>query len=339
LLLALCFRPVLSAGWLFAYLTAIRYSESGFDICGAHFVVSAHRAIICSGRAKLLTLWRRVRVRQIAQGAGDVSERNVRVEVHGQIDRGVASELLRGLGVDARRGQVNRLASEVEELFFIYVVTREATRDFERNFTKWASELRKVNTAESFETFIDKTFRPAKANLSARFDDAFRRLDGYSVQLYRLRYILAKLTQYVDLSAYGETEGTRWLSRYMSNGFEIEHIYPQRPSAEAKEEFGECANFLIAGQLGNLVLVEKSINASLGNRAFSVKRSVYGESQVLLTRAVAVRPKIGANTKIDSTLASIEPFDTWNEVNVGRRQDMLRRLAHIVWNVPTPAPK
>jgi uncharacterized protein with ParB-like and HNH nuclease domain len=35
-----------------------------------------------------------------------------------------------------------QLVGEVENLFFIYVVTRENMRDFERNFAKWAPELR-----------------------------------------------------------------------------------------------------------------------------------------------------------------------------------------------------
>ncbi len=231
----------------------------------------------------------------------------------------------------------DRLAREVEDLFFVYVITREATRDFERNFARWAGDLRNVKTEGELRAFISKSFEPAKADLSERFDDAFRRLDINSVQQYRLRYVLAKLTQYVDLKAYGETEGTKWLSRYMSNGFEIEHIYPQRPTAEAKEEFGEVVNALIVNRIGNLLLVEKSINASLGNGPFSKKRNVYQQSQVLLTRAIAERPKVGANTKIDSAVANLEPFETWSEEGITKRQEMMRKLARVIWNVPTQA--
>ena len=74
-----------------------------------------------------------------------------------------------------------------------------------------------------------------------------------------------------------------------------------------------------------------------GNRPFSQKRSVYPQSQLLLTRAVAERPKIGANTKIDAAVAKIDPFDKWNEANVTTRQDMIRGLARAIWNVPATA--
>ena len=215
------------------------------------------------------------------------------------------------------------------------MITREATRDFERNFARWATALRKVSTEGDLDAFVQKSFGPAKAGLSLRFDDAFRRLNFDAVQLYRLRYILAKITQYVDLQGFGETEGTKWLSRYTSNGFEIEHIYPQTPTKDAEQEFGAATDIHVADRLGNLVLVEKSINASLGNSAFSQKRAVYLQSQLLLTRALAERPKVGVNTKIDAAVDRIEPFATWNEEGVARRQEMLAGIARVVWRLPT----
>ncbi|MDR5671214.1 DUF262 domain-containing protein, partial [Burkholderia cenocepacia] len=103
----------------------------------------------------------------------------------------------------------DRLCQEVENLFFCYVVTREPTRDFERDFARWAAELRRVQTSEQFEAFVAVRFAGARTGLSSRFYDAIRRLTSDSVQKYRLRYILAKLTQFIELEAYGETEGTR----------------------------------------------------------------------------------------------------------------------------------
>jgi Protein of unknown function DUF262/Protein of unknown function (DUF1524) len=227
----------------------------------------------------------------------------------------------------------DRLAREVEDLFFIYVITREPTRDFERNFARWAADLRKATNEVELEAFIARRFAPAKADLAARFDDAFRRLYSDSVQQYRLRYILAKLTQHIELQAYGETEGTRWLGRYAGGGFEIEHIFPQKPGNII--EFGLFRDDpSIANRLGNLVLVEKSINASLGNRPYSEKRDIYPQSQLLLTRALAERPRIGANTKIDIAVAGLEPFERWDERAVGKRQEQLTALARQVWNMP-----
>ena len=228
----------------------------------------------------------------------------------------------------------DQLAHEVEDLFFVYVITREPTRNFERNFARWAPELRKVTDKVGLEAFIAHRFVSAKAELSTRFDDALRRLYVGSVQQYRLRYILAKLAQYIDLHAYGATEGTKWLSRYIEGGFEIEHIFPQQPSKEAADEFGAFDDQDVADRLGNLVLVEKSINASLGNRPYSQKRDVYIQSQLLLTKALAKRPKVGENTRIDAAVAELNPAAEWNEAAVIERQEELATLARSAWNVP-----
>ncbi len=231
----------------------------------------------------------------------------------------------------------DRLAAEVENLFFCYVITREPTRDFERNFAKWAAELRSIKSQSELDAFIAARFDKAKADLSNRFDDAMGRLALRSLQLYRFQYVLAKLTQQVDLLAYGETEGTRWLGNYVSGGYEVEHIFPQTPSAEAAAEFGPVSDLDLVQRLGNLVLVEKSINTSLGNRPYSEKRPVYQQSKLLLTRALSERPKVGANTRIDRAVALIEPYASWNEILLLERQRSLVTLSRAVWGLPEQA--
>jgi hypothetical protein len=124
-------------------------------------------------------------------------------------------------------------------LFFVYVASRENTRDFERNFARWQSAG--MQTAEELQQFLQQRLEPWKASLSGRFDDSFKRMASDELQVYRLRYILAKLNQHVELSAYGETEGTRWLKNYVENEFQIEHIQPTNPCQEAVDEFGTIA--------------------------------------------------------------------------------------------------
>jgi uncharacterized protein with ParB-like and HNH nuclease domain len=230
----------------------------------------------------------------------------------------------------------SRLVQEVENLFFVYVASRENTRDFERSFARWAPELRKVKTEEDLEQFLRQRVEPARAALSERFDEAFKRMSSDELQVYRLRYILAKFNQHIEIKAYGATEGTRWLRNYVANEFQIEHIQPTNPCAEARQEFGDVTDPFLTNRLGNLVLVEKPINGSLGNKSFSKKRLVYPQSKLLLVHAISERPKVGVNTSVDRAVRDLEPFLAWNEATVMARQSKLASMAREIWKVPNP---
>ena len=229
----------------------------------------------------------------------------------------------------------DRLAREIEELLFMYLITREPTREFERKFARWAREVRGITNGGELESVIASYFVPAKRERARHFRSALLELYSYMIPRYRLRYVLAKLAQYVDIMAYGETEGTKWLARYTSGDFEVEHIFPQQPSKEAVEEFGPSEDPRIGDRLGNLVLVEKSVNAALGNRPYSRKKDVYRQSQLLLTRALAERPRVGTNTRIDAAVGELDPFSIWNEDAVIARQRQLAVLAASVWRLPS----
>ncbi len=232
----------------------------------------------------------------------------------------------------------DRLTREIENLFFTYVVTREPTRDFERDFARWAPEVKAVSSAEELSAVIEHRFRPARAALASRFSEAFGRLHAWDFQAYRLRYVLAKLTQAVELNAYGETEGTRWLNRYAEGAaYQIEHIFPVTATAECVAEFGDASGSWTQ-RLGNLTLVEQGINSSLGNQPFSAKVPVYAQSQLLLTRALSEKPKVGVNTRINAAVADFDPFVRWTPAEVEARQAQLAGLAAAVWDVPATAP-
>ena len=228
----------------------------------------------------------------------------------------------------------NRLAHEIENMLFVSFIVGESSKDLDRIFARWAGKLREVMDADELDKFIEKRFTQAKAERSRRFDAAFQELYAYSIQKYRMRYILAKVTQRIDLMAYDDADAKEWLSHYMT-GFDVEHIFPQQPSRQARDEFGNHDDDYISERLGNLVLVEKAINASLGNKAYSKKKHVYPQSQLLLTRVLSKRLRVGVNTKIDRAVAVLESFEEWNQDAVNDRQESLCLLAHDVWEIPS----
>jgi len=228
----------------------------------------------------------------------------------------------------------DRLCAEVECLFFSYVITREPTRNFERNFARWANEIRKSTDSDTLNRLFEFAFRKEKLTLSARFDLAMQELTDESIQNYRLMYVLAKLVQSVELDAYGETEITRWLRNYVNGGYEIEHILATHANETAKREFGEGDLPKLIHQLGNLTLLEKSANSSIRNGPYSLKKGEYIKSNLLLTQLLAHRPSVGAATKVNKAVANLNAYAEWNANKLAIRQEELRKLARKVWRIP-----
>lgn len=229
-----------------------------------------------------------------------------------------------------------RLCADTEALLFTYLITRQTNREFEVMFPEWAPALAQISSIEEYEEFSEKTLRKRRRELSQRFRREFQALNGQTVRQYQLRYILGKLTQAVDKAAYGETAQTGlWLSRYCDGAnVHIEHILPQTPNEEVFAEFGpEADNQDLLWSIGNLALVEKSINASLGRQPFSRKRRFYPQSQFLLTRIISEKPAIG-RTAIDRAVDNMTPFEQWGPNDIAQRAAWLTDFACAVWEVP-----
>ncbi len=228
------------------------------------------------------------------------------------------------------------LCADTEALLFTYLVTRQTNREFEVMFPEWAPGLAALKTIEEYEQFADRTLRKRRGELSSRFHREFGALGGGTLRQYQLRYVLGKLTQYVDQAAYGKSsQSNLWLSRYCDGvNVHIEHILPQSPDDVVRSEFGEGADSPdLIWSIGNLALAEKSINTSLGRRPFSYKRTIYPQSQFLLTRVLGKKPDIG-QTAIDRAVAAMAPFETWTRADVMQRAVWLSDLAARVWSIP-----
>ncbi len=243
----------------------------------------------------------------------------------------------------------NELTRNIENLFFAYVISREPTKEFERLFAKWANEIRGCNTVADIQRFISDNIKPQKEQLSSRFNHAFAGLNTNYIQQYRMRYIIGKLVQYIEEKAFANKDENIKLTTFIQSTNEIEHILPDKPSESAAHEFFKdteysnlsyeekramCHEHII--KLGNLTLAEKTFNASLGNKAFSEKRPVYGRIGFMLTNSIADDSKIGKNTAFDRAITMLKTFNNWNPEAVKVRQGMLTDLAHLVWDMPLP---
>lgn len=107
----------------------------------------------------------------------------------------------------------DQFVAQLENFLFFYIFTKTPTKDLERSFSLWADEVRDIAHFESPEgqrqklnDFVSERFAQNMIKKTPELKDALKRLTLHSMQLYRIRYLLARLTQHVDMAFRGEKE-------------------------------------------------------------------------------------------------------------------------------------
>lgn len=233
----------------------------------------------------------------------------------------------------------DHFVAQLESFLFFYIFTKTPTKDLERSFSQWADELRAiaettdpVKQKVQLNTFVADRFEKNMAGKSQELADALKRFSLYSMQQYRTRYLLARLTQHVEMAFSGlKTPGS--LEPYIK--LEIEHILPDNPKAELRAtwaaenpnaDYDDYKN-----RLGNLTLLEKPINIVAGNDFYKAKQAEYGKSGNYLTRSLVALTEVGQNTSISRINAKLEAFPNWNAASIEKRHALLIALAQEVW--------
>lgn len=229
--------------------------------------------------------------------------------------------------------------TQLESFLFYYIFTKTPTKDLERNFSVWADELRTiagiadpVKQRAALNVFVADRFEKNMAAKSPELADALKRFSLYTMQQYRTRYLLARLTQHVDM-AFSGLKSPSSLELYTS--LEIEHILPDTPTKELHAKWAEenpgAAYDDYKNKLGNLTLLEKPINIVAGNDFYSAKQAEYRKSNRYLTRSLVELTDVGQNTSISRINAKLSAFDTWNASSIDKRHALLMALAQDVW--------
>lgn len=196
------------------------------------------------------------------------------------------------------------------------------------------TRIRSIRDRTALDAFIAQHLTPAKHSLQMRFSVAFTELNERSLQKYRMRYILGKFTQSVNEHAWGSNHENINLATFIGSGVEVEHILPQTPTDAVIAAFDRpelMADYI--RRIGNLTLLEKTINCAVGNGLFTDKITAYRQSKFLITKTLAEPVSVGVNTAVNRAVSDLEAFTTWDSHAIERRQAMLTRLANKVWDM------
>ncbi|MET1248967.1 DUF262 domain-containing HNH endonuclease family protein [Sporolactobacillus sp. STCC-11] len=244
-------------------------------------------------------------------------------------------------GSNLPKSLFDHFVEQLESFLFYYIFTKTSTKELERNFSLWADELREIcsitdpsEQTKQYNQFLNDHFTKNVAAKSVELADDLKRYTLYSMQRYRTRYLLAKLTQFVDMAYKGlKTPGA--LDDYVS--LEIEHILPNTPTTQLKDEFvmnNPDKNYdEYKNMLGNLTLLEKPINIVASNDFFNKKCAEYKKSKHYLTSSITGLVVVGNNSSINRINLFLKAFNAWNANTIEERQALLIQLSKEVWKI------
>jgi uncharacterized protein with ParB-like and HNH nuclease domain len=222
-----------------------------------------------------------------------------------------------------------------ENLLCIYSIARELGRAIEPKFARWTPEIRNMDASskDDLDKFLRRRYLQEIANFRQRFTLAFEEMTDQNIQKYKLKYILGKIYQYIEYKAF-EKSSDLDLTRFTDTRTEIEHVFPINPKEGFKVQIAGTADEYdnVVHQLGNLALVESSINAAIANKPLEAKRLGFAKSGLILTRHLAEAVALG-NTKIDQAFKDVPFFKEWTLKTISDRQGMFRDLAVKTWGL------
>ena len=95
-----------------------------------------------------------------------------------------------------------------------------------------------------------------------------------------------------------------------------------------EEEFAVYIN-----RLGNLTLLENTINRSIQNDVYANKATYYKQSKFYITSSISELVNLGQDTAINRTNSLLSYWPDWNKQAIEERQEMFYRLSEMIWEL------
>ena len=220
----------------------------------------------------------------------------------------------------------------LESVVYYTVINKIATNVTERTFALWCKDVRNIVTPEDLDGFVNCTIIPTVNDWKMNNKSNFLRLGLNSMQQYRIKFILGKITAYVDALRLGKTT-IEDLTVYTQTAVEIEHIMPQTCTDKAQYDLDEEEFAVYIHRLGNLTLLENSINKSIHNDNYANKSIAYKQSKFYITSSLSALVNQGQDTAINRANLLLSAWPDWNKQAIEERQEMLYRLSEMIWEI------
>lgn len=227
---------------------------------------------------------------------------------------------------------------QLERLFVAYVLSQEPTKRLDQIFADAATNLKAWLALHSSK---DAAFNKMLAEHLAQWvePEIVRLRPRVLAALDRLaqdrkatcHFVLRRVAQHLEGVASTPLASTAY-AHFAK--FEIEHVLPQSPTSEQRAAFDRVADYdEYCKRMGNLALLEKSINAALGRDYFEQKKPEFNRSGLFLTRSLAAYQGVGLAGATVRAARSLTVHDSWSSQAIETRQKELVQLASEIWGL------
>ena len=231
------------------------------------------------------------------------------------------------------------LSEQLESFFFYSSTLRIQAKNNERLLTTWAEKIRGLSTCEEISEVLQVTMLPYLVDKLSLFKQEFVTLGQWVYNpLYRLRYVLGKIENTILQKTNNPLFGHDFF-----NSLQIEHILPQTPKEGIiPDEFNDINDYNnYVGRIGNIVLLESTINQAVNNcndlvsdEWFYNKQKEYSHSALFSAKLLDSNFSIGINTSVNRFKNDTNyNFDCWNKDAIEKRQDILLDLIFDTWRI------
>lgn len=225
------------------------------------------------------------------------------------------------------------VARYLESLFVGFVLAKEPTKALDLSFANAAPALvtfikeniESPQRIEKLREFLDAWSQPELNKLKPRITVALEQLS--LTRKTACRFILSRTAQHIDEICTGHIKN---IGDYWRN--HIEHVLPNQPTESQRESFDKKSDYDVYKQkLGNLTLLESSINCSIGNDFFQDKQEQYLKSSIFMTRSLSKSQSLGETAAYTKAAKLLPTYSEWSSQTIDQRHQDLISIANNIW--------
>ena len=220
----------------------------------------------------------------------------------------------------------------VETIIYYATVCSVKANETEKLFATWCPDIRKVSNLEELKKVVNEVIAPQIDKWKIDYQQKFISLNLNSMQQYRIRYILSRITKYVDDYRSGGKDYAN-IDLCYDKKYQIEHIMPQTCNDKTAYNVTDEEYAYYVGSIGNLTLLERTYNSSCNNKTYAEKCSAYSSSSFYLTRALPKLENVGLDTAANKLNSELSAWTSWNKQSITERSEMLYRLSEKIWAI------